>query len=415
MNAVVREGAVPEASQRATESSTLLSPTRRLLRASLAVIGAGLLVYGSYALWRGATPFEKTDNAYIKGDLTFVSTKIPGFVSEVLIENNQRVEPGQVLARIDPRDFEAAARDARAGVAREHAALIQIDAQEKLQHSQIRVADAAKENAIAQVQRAKAELQRATSLVAERAVSRSVYDTRVAENVRARAALDQATAQAQLARSQLDVLEAQRQSVSAALLGAEAKLLRANNDLEATTIRAPREGLIAGRNVRVGEYVTASTRLLAVAPTRDLWVEANLRETQLARVRAGDRVRVDVDAVGDQSYCGTVESISGASGSEFALLPPDNATGNFTKIVRRFTVRILLDPDQRGLDRLAGGMSVQPMIAIGSHADGRPHRGALGWLSGPFGCERLIAHSPHGISSISPGRQLFSNQGSSGP
>jgi membrane fusion protein (multidrug efflux system) len=176
--------------------------------------------------------------------------------------------------------------------------------------------------------------------------------------------------------------------VRAALRGAEAKLFRAVNDLDATTIRAPREGLIAGRNVRVGEYVTTSARLMAVAPTRNLWVEANLRETQLSRVRPGDRVRIEVDAVRDRVYCGSVESLSGASGSEFALLPPDNATGNFTKIVRRFTVRILFDPDQPALDRLAGGMSVQPMIAIGSHADGRAHRGVLGWLAGAFGCER---------------------------
>ncbi|HEY6644495.1 HlyD family secretion protein [Povalibacter sp.] len=390
MNAEARGATVPATptSQRAADSSAPLPTIKRLMMAGFVVTGAGLLIYGGYAVWHGVTPFEKTDNAYIKGDLTFVSTKVPGFISEVLTENHQRVAPEQVIARIDPRDFEAAERDARASVARERAALIQIDAQERLQRSQIRIADAAVENAKAQLQRADAELKRATALVKEHAVSQSVYDTRVAEGVRTRAALDQATAQAQFARRQLDVLAAQRQSVSAALLGAEAKLLRAQNDLEATTIRAPREGLIAGRNVRVGEYVTASTRLMAVAPTRDLWVEANLRETQLARVRPGDRVRVDVDAVRDHTYCGIVESVSGASGSEFALLPPDNATGNFTKIVRRFTIRILLDPAQAGLERLAGGMSVQPMIAIGSHEDGRAHRGALGWLSGPFGCEQ---------------------------
>lgn len=385
-----RDTAVPVAAtaQRAADSSAPLPTTKRLITAGVVTTGAGLLIYGGYALWHGVTPFEKTDNAYIKGDLTFVSTKVPGFISEVLTENHQRVAPGQVIVRIDPRDFEAAERDARASVARERAALVQIDAQERLQHSQIRVADAAVSNAMAQLQRADAELKRATALVAERAVSRSVYDTRVAEGVRARAALDQATAQAQFARRQLDVLAAQKQSASAALFGAEAKLLRAQNDLEATTIRAPREGLIAGRNVRVGEYVTASTRLMAVAPTQDLWVEANLRETQLSRVRPGDRVRVDVDAVREHTYCGSVESVSGASGSEFALLPPDNATGNFTKIVRRFTVRILLDPAQPGLERLAGGMSVQPTIAIGSHADGKAHRRVVGWLSGAFGCER---------------------------
>lgn len=389
MNAEVREVAVAVPPvPRVPEPQPAMSAASRTIAAMAVVVGAGLLVYGSYALWHGVTPFEKTDNAYIKGDLTYVATKVPGFVSEVLTENNQRVEPGQVLARIDPRDFEAAEREARASVARERASLVQVDAQERLQHSQIRVADAAIENATAQQLLAQAELKRAKALLEERAVSRSVYDSRVAEGVRADAALDQARAQSRYARSQLDVLAARRQSIAAALLGAEAKLLRAQNDLEATTIRAPREGLIAGRNVRVGEYVTASTRLMAVAPTQDLWVEANLRETQLSRIRPGDRVRVDVDAVRDQAYCGTVESVSGASGAEFTLFPPDNATGNFTKIVRRFTVRILLDPSQSGLERLAGGMSVQPMIAIGSHVDGKAHRGVVGWLSGAFGCEK---------------------------
>ncbi|MBM0106806.1 HlyD family secretion protein [Steroidobacter sp. S1-65] len=360
---------------------------KRLTTAGGVVIGAALVIFFGYALWHGVTPFEQTDNAYIKGDLTFVSTKVPGYVSEVLTENNQRVEPGQVLARIDPRDFEAARRDAEASVAQQRAALIQIDAQERLQQSQIRVADAAVASASAQLRRAEEEFVRASALVEEGGVSRSIYDAAAAEHVRARAAVDQATAQAKFARNQLDVIAAQREPVWAAMHGAEAKLFRARNDLEATTIRAPREGLIAGRNVRVGEFVIASARLMAVAPTQDLWVEAHLRETQISRVRPGDRVRIEVDAVRDLAYCGSVESVSGASGSEFALLPPDNATGNFTKIVRRFTVRILLDPAQPGLERLAGGMSAQPMIAIGSHADGRAHRGVLGWFSGAFGCE----------------------------
>jgi membrane fusion protein (multidrug efflux system) len=380
---------VPASAERPRWKLPALSPAlQRLLVAASATLGAGIVIFGGYALWHGVTPFEKTDNAYIKGDLTFVSTKVPGFVTAVLTENNQRVALGQVLARIDTRDFEAAERDAEALVAQQRAALAQLDAQEQLQRSQIRVADAAVASAHAQARRAQEEFVRASALVDEGGVSRSIFETAESERVRTRAALDQATAQAAYSRNQLDVIAAQRQSVGAALRGAEAKLFRARNDLEATTIKAPREGLIAGRNVRVGEYVTASARLMAVAPTQDLWVEAHLRETQLSRIRPGDRVRIDVDAVRGQAYCGSVESVSGTSGSEFALLPPDNATGNFTKIVRRFTVRILLDAGQPALDRLAGGMSVEPMIAIGSHVDGRAHRGVLGWFSGAFGCER---------------------------
>lgn len=359
---------------------------QRLLIASSSVLATIALVALAYGTWHGVTPFEKTNNAYVKGDLTFVATKVAGFVVEVNTENHQRVAAGQILARIDSRDYESALRDASALVAQQQAALIQIDAQERLQHAQIRVADAAVSNATAQLYKAKEEFTRAAALVKEGGVSRSIYDQATAEKVRADATVEQAQAQAVFARNQLDVLGAQRQAVKAALQGAEAKQFRARNDLEATVITSPREGIIAGRNVRLGEFVTASSRLLAVAPTQGLWVEANLRETQLSRIRPGDRVRIEVDAIRDVVYCGSVESIGGASAAEYALLPPDNATGNFTKIVRRFPVRILLDEGQPELGRLAGGMSVQPMIAIDSHVDGRAHRGVMGLFSGAFGC-----------------------------
>ena len=223
----------------------------------------------------------------------------------------------------------------------------------------------------AQAQRAGSDFARAKDLVGDGAVSRSVFEQSTAENVRARSVVTQSLAQAAFARRQLAVLEAQRQANRAAQQGAEAKLFKARNDLDSTTITAPREGLVAARNVRLGEYVGVGTRLMAVAPTRALWIEANLRETQLARIRPGDRVRIRVDAVPDHAFCGTVESLSAASGSEFSVIPPDNATGNFTKIVRRFPIRILFDAGQPDLDRLGSGMSVEPRIAIGSHAGGK--------------------------------------------
>lgn len=366
---------------------------RRLLIGACSVLATAAVVALAYGTWHGVTPFETTNNAYVKGDLTFVATKVGGYVVEVNTENNQRVAAGQVLARIDSRDYESTLRDASALVAQQQAALVQIDAQEQLQHAQIRIAHAAVASANAQLRKAREEFTRASALVDEGGVSRSIHDQATAEKVRAETAVEQAQAQATFAHKQLAVIDAQRQAIKAALQGAEAKQLRARNDLEATAITSPREGVVAGRNVRLGEFVNASTRLLAIAPTRDLWIEANLRETQLSRIRPGDRVRVEVDAIRDVVYCGTVESIGGASAAEYALLPPDNATGNFTKIVRRFPVRILLDEAQPGLDRLAGGMSVEPMIAIGSHTDGRAHRGLAGWLFGPFGCESPGARS----------------------
>jgi len=363
------------------------SPTntagRRVAIATASVAALGLAIAAGYGLWHRLTPFEATDNAYVRGDLTFVAAKVPGYVVEVATENNRKVAPGQVLARIDPRDYQAAVGDAEAGLAQQKAGAAQIEAQVQLQQAQILVADAAVAAAKAQARRAGADFARAKDLVGDGAVSRSVYDQAVAEDVRGQSALAQSLAQGAYARRQLQVLDAQRQANLAAQLGAQAKLFKVRNDLSSTVITAPREGLVAARNIRLGEYVGVGTRLMAVAPTKALWIEANLRETQLSRIRAGDRVQIRVDAASDQTFCGTVESLSAASGSEFSVIPPDNATGNFTKIVRRFPVRILFDANQPGLNRLGSGMSVEPRIAIGSHA-GRSS--GLSTLFGGFRC-----------------------------
>lgn len=364
---------------------------RRVAIAAASVAALGTAIAAGHGPWRQVSPFESTDNAYVRGDLTFVATKVPGYVVEVATENNQRVAPGQILARIDPRDYQAATADAEANLAQQEAAASQIDAQFQLQRAQIEVADAAVATARAQALRARSDFARAKDLVGDGAVSRSVYEQSTAEDVRARSAVIQSLAQAAFARRQLAVLEAQRQANHAAQQGAEAKLFKARNDLSSTVITAPREGLVAARNVRLGEYVGVGTRLMAVAPTRALWVEANLRETQISRIRAGDRVQIRVDAANDQVFCGTVESLSAASGSEFSVIPPDNATGNFTKIVRRFPVRILFDPRQQGLDRLGSGMSVEPRIAIGSHASGKAS--GLSALFGGFRCAAGGVHA----------------------
>lgn len=359
------------------------TPRLRVAVATASVAALGIVIAASYGAWHRMVPFESTDNAYVRGDLTFVAAKVPGYVVEVATENNRRVARGQVLARIDPRDYQAAVADAEAGLAQQKAAAAQIDALFALQEAQIVVADAAVTSAKGQVRRTEADFARAKDLVDDGAVSRSVYDQAAAEDVRAQSTVAQSLAQAAYARRQLQVLEAQRQANLAAQLGAQAKLFKARNDLSSTAIVAPREGLVAARNIRLGEYVGVGTRLMAVAPTKALWIEANLRETQLSRIRAGDRVQIRVDAASDQIFCGTVESLSAASGSEFAVIPPDNATGNFTKIVRRFPVRMLFDVSQPGLDRLGSGMSVEPRIAIGSHA-GRPS--GLSALFGGFRC-----------------------------
>lgn len=357
-------------------------PARRV---ALAFIAAGAMlavIAAGYARGPDLIAFVSTDNAYVKGDVTFVSPKVPGYVTAVLTENDRAVRPGQVLVRIDPTDYRSAVADAEATAAQQRAALRQIAAQRSLQEAQIRVADAGVVAASATSARTAADFARSDALVAQGAVSRQLYESAEAENIRAASGVKQSRAQADFARRQLGVLDAQAQSVRAQLQGADAKLVRARADLGRADVVAAREGRIAARNVRLGEFVNTGTRLLAITPTTGLWVEANLRETQLARITAGDRVQIAVDAVPGIPFCGVVEGVQGASGSEFSVIPPDNATGNFTKIVRRFTVRILLDPHQTGLERLSTGMSVQPRIAVGSHVDGRAHGGLLSWIKG---------------------------------
>jgi membrane fusion protein (multidrug efflux system) len=332
--------------------------------------------------------FVKTDNAYVKGDVTFVSSKVSGYVTKVLTENDRSVETGQPLVQIDPTDYSAAVADAEAMVAQQQAAVSQIEAQQRLQGAQIRTAQAGEIAADATFGKTRADYVRTNALIAQGAVSLQLLEATRAENIRARSSVSQSRAQVDLARTQLEVLSANHQAASAQLKGAQARLLRAKADLVRTVVLSPREGRVAARNVRLGEFVNSGTRLLAVTPTEGLWVEANLRETQLGRVRPGDRVEVSVDAIPGVQFCGTLEGYQGASGSEFAVIAPDNATGNFTKIVRRFTVRIVLDEGQPEAERLAVGMSVIPTIAVGSASDGKAHGGLLSWfVAGTFECE----------------------------
>lgn len=378
--------ATPENEQK---PATRWASGRRILNAAVVANVCFVAVAFSYAQWHKTVDFERTDNAYIKGNLTYVSPKVSGYVTAVETENNRQVAPGDVLVRIDPSDYQVAVQTAAASVAQQNASLVQLAQEQRLQQAQIKVSEAGVISAQASLSETSADFNRAQALVDKGAISRKVYDQSEAAWTRARAALAQNQAQVVYAQQQMEVLRAERTVIDAQLHSAQATLQRANNDLSWTQIKAPREGLVAARNVRLGEYVTAGTRLMAITPTDDFWIEANLRETQLARMRQGDRVQVKVDAVPDHTYCGYVESISGASGSEFAVIPPDNASGNFTKIVRRFPIRILLDPDQPGLERLGVGMSVEPRIALGSSEDGKARPGMLSWIFlGSFTCNR---------------------------
>jgi membrane fusion protein (multidrug efflux system) len=349
--------------------------TPRTLAAS--VLAIALAVGG--ALWITAAPTsESTDDAYVAADATSVAPKVRGLVAAVLVRDNQQVRTGQPIARIDPEEFdarvqqsEAAMADAEAGVASARAALISLDAEERLAAAETVAARTAIRSADAQSTRAVADRRRFDALVAGGAVAKRDADTYAAAAVSAEQ--DAARARALLAVSgeTASVTRAKRAGLLAALQTAQAKVgqARAAHDLALqdrrhTIIRAPIDGTVGNRQVRVGDYVQPGTRLLTLVPLHALYVTANFKETQTARMRPGQQVEIDADALPGTELRGTIESIAPGSGSSFALLPFEPGTGNFTKIVQRVGVRIRFDPHQPAVDRLRPGLSVTTNVHL---------------------------------------------------
>jgi membrane fusion protein (multidrug efflux system) len=328
--------------------------------AALALLGAAAW-YGTY-YWTTGRFLVSTDDAYLQADNVIIAPKVAGYLAQVLVQDNQRVKAGQVLARIDDRDYRTALDVARASVLAEQAAisnLVQRIDQQKLavQEAQATVkADRAELTFASLDYQRYANLSRtgaATTQEAQRATSR------VAER---QAILDHDAAAVGAAQKQIDVLDTELTRARADLLQRNANARQAELNLSYTTITAPQDGTVGVRTLRVGQYVQPGTQLMAIVPLQQVYVTANYKETQLTDVHAGQPVTIDVDTFPGAAVHGVVDSIAPASGQEFALLPPDNATGNFTKIVQRVPVKIALDPHDPLLGRLRPGMSVEPTI-----------------------------------------------------
>ena len=304
---------------------------------------------------------ETTDDAYVKADYTTVAPKVSGYIAQVLVRDNQPVQAGQVLARIDDRDFQAALDQARADVEAADASIRNIDAQLALQQSVIGQEEATIAATEATLKFAQEDHARYRELV------KTGYGT-VQRAQQAEATFQEKTAQLRsdraalvAAQKKIDVLTTERGKAEAERDRSLAIQRQAELNLSYTTITAPVSGSVGARSLRVGQYVQAGTQLMAVVPLHAVYVVANFKETQLTHVRDGQRVELKVDGFPDVTLSGHVDSLSPASGLEFALLPPDNATGNFTKIVQRIPVKIVLDQDAlAGL--LRPGMSVEPTI-----------------------------------------------------
>jgi membrane fusion protein, multidrug efflux system len=350
---------------------------RKLLMAGAAVVVlAGAAWYG-FDYWTVGRYLVSTDDAYVKADNTTVAPKVSGYLHDVLVGDNERVSAGQVLARIDQRDFNVALDQARADVAAAQAAIASKQAQLGVQQTVIDAARATVDVDNATVTFAAQENKRYTDLAATGFGSLQNAQQAQSRNAGAQAAIARDTANLGSAVKQVDLLKAEIVQANAALARAQALQGQAELNLEYTSIVAPIDGVVGNRSLRVGQFVQAGTQLMSVVPVDGAYVVANFKETQLTDVRAGQAVDIEVDTFPGQIVHGHVDSIAPASGQEFALLPPDNATGNFTKVVQRIPVKIALDPDRGSAVELRPGMSVIPTVETKSQARIRQAAAAL--------------------------------------
>ena len=398
----------------------------KLIRILAAVVILAAVGIGGFYLWRYLDSYESTDDAQVDGHINAISARISGHVVAVLAEDQQFVKAGDVLVRIDPKDYEVGLAKAQADLADAQAAwessrfdvpIITTNTSSQLKSAtsgsadaraflagterQLTAARARLESAQAQVREAEANLTRASDderryklLVDKDEIPRQQYDTAVSTTAAARAALD--ARKASVAEAEQNIVVAQsgvdqaRQRITqadasvesamtapkqVAVSEARVKAALAQVELRKTaveqarlnlgycTVIAPVTGIVGKKTIEIGENVTPGQQMMAVVPLDDVWVTANFKETQLSRMTAGQKVTFTADAYGKE-YTGRVEAIGGASGSRFSLLPPENATGNYVKVVQRVPVRINLDPGQNSDHRLRPGLSVDPKVYV---------------------------------------------------
>lgn len=348
----------PDPLPRTSAARRLALPIVAVVVAALFVIVAGL----RWDIWVGNRTVQSTDDAYIRAQTTRLSSRVAGEVKAIAVTDFQPVKAGDLLLQIDPADYQAQLAQTEAGVAGAQAALDNLANQIELQYATIAQGEAQRASAEAQDVQAGQELERQKTLSQTDSGTRQRFEQAIAAQAKTQADVRASRAIIAAQKHQLEVLNGTKKQRAADLQGAKASRDAAALKLSYTRIEAPFNGVVSERQVQAGDYVNIGTNLISVVPLPDVYVVANFKETQLTRVRPGQPVEIIVDTFSGQSLRGTVERIAPASGSQFALLPPDNATGNFTKVVQRVPVRIRFDKDQPLLDRLLPGMSVTARI-----------------------------------------------------
>lgn len=346
----------------APAASTPPPPERRLqwlstiAFAAVAVVGVLIVLY-AWRLPPFTSPIVTTENATVRGQVTVIGTQLSGYVVEVNVQDFMDVKAGQLLVRIDDRIYQQRYEQALAQLAAQEAALSNWAQQRASSEAGIAVSRAALANAEAQAKKASADLQRVEQLVADGSLSQREFDQSRAAQAQMAAALAQAKANVDISQQSVQSVVVNKQALAAAVANAEAAVKAAKIDLDNTRIVAPSDGQLGQVTVRQGAFVNSGSQLMAVVP-RQLWVIANFKETQMNGVQEGQSATFHVDALDGAVLTGQVERISPATGSEFSVLPADNATGNYLKIAQRIPVRIRIDAGQANARRLVPGMSV---------------------------------------------------------
>ena len=336
--------------------------------------GVGIVMAGLY-WWSSNRFIETTDNAYVEAEISVISPQVTGYIRDLPVPDNRQVGAGDILAVLEDREYQAMVRDAEAALMLAVAARATAEARIAEIRASVDAATAAVSAADAERVRRRRDLERSAALLARDGLSRRQYDEREADARKATAVHAGAVATLAAERKRVTTLEAELREADARVRQAEVKLDLARIELDRTVIRAPVDGIVGNRGAQIGQYVRAGTVMMAVVPLDRVHVVANFKETQILHMRVGQEVRVSVDAYSGREIRGRIESLAPASGSRFSLLPPENATGNFTKIVQRIPVRIALDergtPGPDGVSSLRPGLSVEVSVDTAPDSAGK--------------------------------------------
>ena len=341
-----------------------------LWRIAIFIVATGILVIVTtrWSSWQGETGWQTTDDAYLQADLTPIAAKVAGYIRDLPTQDYERVRAGQVVAQLVDDDYRAAVAQAESGLASSNAAVATLKAQRELQLANIQASKAVVAATAALLDQNSRDQIRQRRLMQSGSSSAEAGEKLGTTRAQLAAQLEQNNALARAAVRQLDVLAAQAAQADAAVAAQSANLQIARLNLGYTRILAPQDGVIGQRQVKPGQYVGVGTQITTLTPLPHVWVIANYKETQLTHMGVGDRAKILVDTFPSHTLEGHVEAFAPAAGSQFALLPPANATGNFTKVVQRIPVKIAIDNADGLADRLFPGMSV---VAKVDARDGR--------------------------------------------